>query len=704
MAADLIARGLAAKALVQAGAGSGAAAKLACEPVSKHYLAGDGANMQPAFQRAVDAAIAEGGCGRVVNDYGPVQMALWEKEIADTTANNGPFFATYNLISIPACNGVEIDFAGARLTRKGYDGGPAGQPWSGGSPWGTDTYFHSFINTSGPITGTLVIRNVDFDGGFTGDAVGQADVNLLDKGFRFQDTTIARTISDNVTLHGFAGEIMYDNSSALHISRDCHFYNSGHSCWNPGGTGKLVAYNLQAGIARQAAEVVGGKGHTYYGGRFYKCSSSTFIGGPDPGFDGPYNVPHRRTDAPPPLVQFIGTRFEEMSEALYLGSYMQGSIRCLDAPVIIAPSYASAGAIRDIDLDVVSLVDRTQSNITAVWVAGNASEGDHQPRNIHVRLHCGRTRLAEDNNRKIQIGLVVSGRHDPDSCAYSVDGRAEQPYVLDPSLTGAQVPLVTATHPATSSEPLFISTNHTLAVAHRTYTLYPDVGTFAFALSAGATFTPGQRVRFVHGANDADKIVTFAPTGAGMKLNALRSLRRTGEYLELEWSIYGNTWVEAGFLGDQPKDLLAIDSAIGLPAFSAAPWGTSSMTLASAGVAGPYGTGDATRLASTGLFNRLLRPSSGRRTLRMKMKAGSGNQVALFMDTAPGQSLAIFDLSSGTQGFTSGNVTGGSRSLGGGWYQLEITGTCTGNLGVFLVGGDPATVLLFDATLLDGSL
>ena len=562
MATDIIARGLAAKTWATARANSIAVEEFGARPTG---------DSRAAVQRAIDLAVAN-GIPKVTSRL--PRMELWEPVVGDLTTLAG--FNASRTLTIPACDSFDLDGGGARITLKG-PGGVARNGQVNATAAASGASFDGkwkagFITVTGVIA-NLRIANIDVEGGFTGDTANQDNFNLYDKGFLYQDKGDANlgpgngagiVSMDNVVLHGFGGEIMYDNSSRSHISRDCHFYNSGHSCWNPSGQGRVVAHNLQAGIARQTAEILGGKGHTYIGGRFYKNGGggATFIGGPDPAFGATYADPVRRTDAAPPYVTFIGTRFEEFANYLYLGSYMRGSIICTDVPVFIAQGFASNGTIKDIDLDVYATVDRLGA-FSGVQVAGPGTNDGTQPRNINVRVHCSRTALAVTNAASMTTGLAVSGIIDP-SCTFSVDGIGSSPFSAS-FVAGSTLPMIDTTGFNQYGNPdyLYFSTDQTYTIASRIVNLYPTgAGTFNFVLNTARGYTQEQLFTFYHdGSGSADRIVSFAQNGAGMRLNATRTLRRAGEYLSLRR--VNGYWVEHAYVGDEgPQTIPVLASAM----------------------------------------------------------------------------------------------------------------------------------------------
>ena len=549
MATDQLARGLAARTFASARANSISVEEFGARPTG---------DARAAVQRAIDLAVAN-GIPKVTSRL--PRMELWEPVLDDPIGISPGWFFRNRTLRIPACDAIDIDFGGAKVAIKGPTGGPAlpgqvvsnlaglGNFWSGG-----------FLTVTGFIN-RLRIANVTCDGGYTGDAVAGAGVNLFSKGLLCQDLGDANygvgngfgtMILDNVTLHSFGGEVMYDNSSRDLFATNCHFYNSPQSCWNPNGIGRVVATNLQSGISTQVAEILGGKGHTYIGGRFYKSGGggSTVIGGPDPTFGETYATPRRRTDAPPPYVQFIGTRFEDFTGFLYLGSYMRGSIHTTDVAVFIAQGFASNGTLQDIDLDVFATADR-KGNYVAVQVAGPATDDGTQPNNVNVRVHCSATKLAASVGGSIGYGLAVTNLVEAASCAFVVDGQAKSAFTAVGG-AGFAMPFIDASgFRATGNQDyLYFTTDQTFTIASRSVNLYPQAaGTFNFALNTAPGYADGQEFTFFHdGSGSADRIVSFAQNGAGMKLNATRTLRRTGEYLTLRRVV--GLWVEAAYVGD----------------------------------------------------------------------------------------------------------------------------------------------------------
>ena len=142
-----------------------------------------------------------------------------------------------------------------------------------------------------------------------------------------------------------------------------------------------------------------------------------------------------------------------------------------------------------------------------------------------------------------------------------------------------------------------------------------------------------------------------------------------------------------------------IDTTTGVAAFSASPWGTNNLVLASAGVVGPMGSGDATLLISTSpSYDLLYRPGLGGRLLRARVKAGTTDIFTLYMNTEAGGFPRInFNLTAGT--FTDLGLSGAAMtSLDNGWWEVEVQGICNNFLGCGpdVLGANAVNVLLFD--------
>lgn len=398
----------------------------------KFYRAEDGRNLQPAFQRAIDAAAAQDASG-VFNDFGAVTREMW-------CPPRSPGRRAGNQDGIPLVvrAPMTLDFAGATFNLKGPGGGHrmAGQrvpglagPWLGG-------WLHVI---GGPRFTRITVRNVIVDGGFAGQTVTNAGSNVTDKGFRIQDTDVREVYMSDVELRNFAGEIYYIGGTGPRYQQveRCHFHGSPQCAWNPGGTGRVLAVDLRAGRAYQVAEVVGGVGHTYRGGQFYDAGNggATFMGGPSPGFRPGYPYHYAWWDGrgAAPLVTFERTRFERC-HVVQLGSWMRGNPVMVDTTLYLPSQW---GHLRDIDLAIDSICDR-RGGAEAVALFGipdraaqirGAPAGAflQPPGDIRLRIHCTRTAAAAAANRTHAYAFrLFPGLVDGRTIAVTISGSARQ--------------------------------------------------------------------------------------------------------------------------------------------------------------------------------------------------------------------------------------------------------------------------------------
>jgi len=418
-----IAGGLAA---VPALTGLGATAARPRSTVKRFYRADDGANLQPAFQRAIDWAGQNDS--DLVSDFGRIAGELWCPERIGPTGPDG------NGIPLVVRHGTSIDFGGATFRLRGPGGNRVraqrgsgdAQPWLGG--W-------LYASAAGGGIDRLEIANVAVDGMFVGDFVTNRESNLTDKGFMLFDERVREVVMRNVELRNFGGEIYYVGGPGpvRQLLENCHFHGSPQCAWNPGGTGKLVAINLRAGRAYQCAEVIGGKGHVYRGGHFYAPGNggSSFFGGPSPGFRSgyPYSYAWWDGQGAPPYIRFEGTEFSG-GHALWLGSWIEGRVRLVDTSIYFNPG---VGHLRDIDLDIDAVCDAGSGN-AVVTFGGVPQPGARMakapadalllpPSDIHLRIACSRTARARAAARTWATGFRFNGGHyDRDSLDVLVKG------------------------------------------------------------------------------------------------------------------------------------------------------------------------------------------------------------------------------------------------------------------------------------------
>ena len=175
MAADFLARGLAAKTFATVRASSIAVEEFGARTTG---------DARAAVQRAIDLAVAN-GIPKVTSRL--ARMDIWEPVLDDPGGSGAAWFARNRTLRIPACDALDIDFGGAQITLKGPTGGPTlpGQVSSGAAYFG-GFWSGGFLSATGVIK-RLRIANVTCDGGYTGNPMIGAGINLLHKGLLCQD-------------------------------------------------------------------------------------------------------------------------------------------------------------------------------------------------------------------------------------------------------------------------------------------------------------------------------------------------------------------------------------------------------------------------------------------------------------------------------------------------------------------------------------
>ncbi len=378
--------------------------------VRRFYRLEDGANLQPAFQRAIDWAGAN--MADVVSDFGRIKGEMWCPERSRPDAQYG------DGTPLVVRHAMAIDFAGATFLLKGPGGTlrKRGQPgkWKG-APW-VGGWLHADGSRG---IARLDVANVTVDGLFDGDVINNAP-NLTDKGFSVFDEGLRELHMRNVELRNFGAEIFYVGGIGPRYIQveDCHFHGSPQCAWNPGGRGRLLAINLRAGRAYQACEVLGGAGSVYRGGQFYDAGNGgcSIFGGPSAGLPENYPFWYGWWDGKgqPPYVRFFDTEFVR-SRALWLGSWMRGRIRLFDTSLYLAPG---DGRLTDIDLDVDAVLDQAGNNqavnLTGVDQPGVPFPGASGaryglPGHIRLRIACSRTAAAKAGGRTFETAVRYYG-------------------------------------------------------------------------------------------------------------------------------------------------------------------------------------------------------------------------------------------------------------------------------------------------------
>jgi len=236
--------------------------------------------------------------------------------------------------------------------------------------------------------------------------------------------------------------------------------------------------------------------------------------------------------------------------------------------------------------------------------------------------------------------------------------------------------------------------------------LFTDIGTVAISAESTAFWSSGYSAAGVGVGNYVTDALATAGLAAAHPLFCAADLG--GRYWRLLPDENGLIPVVCGGvdgLGQSGAEVL-IDNTTGVANFLAAPWAVNALTLASAGVPGPGGSGDATTMTATGSpYCLLYRSGTDTRVLRASVKAGTAARVYLYSNAIDMSTVSgcWFDLSTGSitrDDFGTGVIT----ALSGGWWQIEVTVTCLNNLGIGLSDAEGTTVTAgATATLFDFS-
>jgi hypothetical protein len=120
--------------------------------------------------------------------------------------------------------------------------------------------------------------------------------------------------------------------------------------------------------------------------------------------------------------------------------------------------------------------------------------------------------------------------------------------------------------------------------------------------------------------------------------------------------------------------------------FNAAPWSKNGLTITSAGVVGPDGTGDASTFTTTaGAYTQIFLAATTLSRMRARVKAGTATFI-YFYENSPGEAGTWFNIQTGT--LLTNNLNGSITALGGGWFQVEVVSTLGGAPGFGICSGD----------------
>ncbi|WP_152608720.1 hypothetical protein [Croceibacterium mercuriale] len=415
-------------------------------PVQQFYRAEHGDNVQPAFQAAINEA--QGTGRKVVNDMSALAAQMWAP-----VRSRGFDEKTPDGVPLVIREPVHVDFRGLSIDLRGPGGGTRKQALAGSAePW-LGGWLYAFGHKT---FDRLTIENVTVNGGFDGDYANNEHRNLSDKGFRLQDTDIKEIYMRNIELKNFAAEIYYIGGLGplYQEIENCHFHGSPQAAWNPGGTGKLVAKNLQAGRAWQSAEVVCGQGHTYVDCRFYQSGhgGAAFLSGPSPVFTPglPYWYTTWDGIGDPPYNYFRDTRFEN-HQHVRLGSWTKGDLALLDTGISLDHGN---GRLEDIELRIKSI--SAKRRFDAVSISGpetaetqvrGCPEGIYYriPSDINLEVVCEQTEDAVKTGvRHTSAVIFEGGLVDAGSIRIKASGSMEKAQNIRAPVVGFVAPLVQA--------------------------------------------------------------------------------------------------------------------------------------------------------------------------------------------------------------------------------------------------------------------
>lgn len=520
-----------------------------------------GHNDQPAIQAAVSYAAAV-GIGSV--RFTKRAYELWCPIRTTQTGPGGasdtdgyPILITKSVALVGLPGGSTLTFmnslGGAKTT---ITQTTAWGQWQGGG---------IYVNANSP-GATADIPVIHFENltlaGTTADWVsGNGGSNISDKGMMFASNGtygVARLILRNVIAHHFSGEIFYGGAfktGSTIVAENVELYHSQQSAWNPTGLGKVFAVNLYAHDAYLASEIILGDGHTYVDCKFANAynagciSTQYFVGGYY------YGYPNRDLTKAPTWCTYIGTTFQNIT-TLTISSWTRGSITTIDT------SFGTSGLNdRDIYLDIEHWVDQTGGNgcsiggpatLTTQFPSCPAGVYYEPPKNIHWRIKARRTARAVANSLYLDT-VYYTGLIDQTTVRVDISGEtrnAISPFVgsrpagygqpltvVDPAIglmTGGQPYGGSSDTPSTAK-------NYDVNWSALSFTPSGG-GSYPVTLNNTYAYADGQLVTFYY--KGGSGAMTFAASGAGMSLPALRTLSAAGDKLVLRWDSLRSTWVE----------------------------------------------------------------------------------------------------------------------------------------------------------------
>ena len=310
---------------------------------------------------------------------------------------------------------------------------------------------------------------------------------------------------------------------------------------------------------------------------------------------------------PPKFVNYIDCTFQNVT-TMTVSSWTRGRVISIDT------SWAFAVPVKEVDLDIVSWADQRQ--FAVMTLAGPASTTTQfagcpagvyyeVTKNIRVNIVSKRTSKAQADGRTLTGVDLYSGLYDPHSVQINVEGEVTQVYTLPGSVvSGFAVPLITTgklsylgqQFGGTYSNP---AANVALDVGWSAMIFYSSgTGPYTVTLNNNYGYADGQLVTFYLGAGST-AAMTFAASGAGMKLREPRKLLTAGDRLVLRWNKQLGTWVEESFLPAQALRLIG-SATYDAPSIAAGASATTTVTVTGAAL-GDYVSNVSLAASSGGL-------------------------------------------------------------------------------------------------------